>query len=85
MADNKKNFECKIAPELHEQWQKLKRHGDPERMAEEFGVSRPTIDKALLYGNVFKTELADKITEYFEQRLTKEAEDARRLERLSNQ
>lgn len=72
-----------IAEELHETWLRLKRKKDPEAIAEALGVSRPVIDRALLYGYVSIPELTGKITQFFEDRLNKERADAVRLNALS--
>lgn len=72
-----------IAQELHEQWRKLERKGDSEKIAELLGVSKPTIDKALIYGCVHQQVLVDGITKFFADRILKEKEDADRLKDLS--
>lgn len=73
-----------IDPELHKAWKKSKRRGDPEVMAKELELSRPVIDKALIYGNVSKTEIADRISAWFSKRLEKEKEKtAKAIEKLS--
>jgi nitrogen regulatory protein PII-like uncharacterized protein len=68
-----------ISEELHNAWTRLRRKKDPETIAEALGVSRPVIDKALLYGHVLMEGLAPKITKFFEDRLDQEKADAERL------
>lgn len=79
----KRNYTCTIAPELHKTWLRLRRKGDPEAMAAEFGVSRPVIDKALIYGYVSMPHIPDWINDFFKKRLDKEKESAKELTGLS--
>lgn len=81
----KADFKRTIAKELHEQWRKLHRSKDPEAIANLLGVSKPTVDKALIYGFVHKQALVDGITKYFADRLMLEKETANRLKDLSKQ
>lgn len=81
--ENKKQWTLTIAPELHETWKNSRRIGDPEALAKVCGVSRPVIDKALIYGYVSVEGLVDKINTYFEERLLKERADAKRINGLS--
>jgi hypothetical protein len=75
----KQKFPRTIAEELHNAWAALRRKRDPETIAEALKVSRPIIDKALIYGHVTMTGLTDKITKFFEDRLIKERKDADKL------
>lgn len=72
-----------IAIELHEQWRNLERSNDSTKIAELLGVSKPTIDKALIYGCVHQQALVDGITKYFADRIISEKEDASRLKELA--
>jgi endonuclease III-like uncharacterized protein len=76
-------FNRTIAIELHKQWRKLERKNDAENIAERLGVSKPTIDKALIYGCVHQQKLVDGITKYFADRIISEKEDASRLKELA--
>lgn len=68
-----------IALELFEAWQLAKRQGDPDALAALLEVSRPTIDKALIYGYVAKEEMGETITKFFQDRLAREREAALKL------
>lgn len=72
-------FPCTIDKELHKAWVKLTRRGDTARMAENFGYSKPTIEKCILYGHVNNSELADMINAYFRDRLISEHKAAAEL------
>lgn len=72
-----------IAEELHLQWRALERKNDSEKLAELLNVSKPTIDKALIYGCVHQQALVDGITKYFADRIISEKEDASRLKELA--
>jgi endonuclease III-like uncharacterized protein len=86
MTDKKKNkvrHRRTIALELHKQWRNLERKGDAEKLAAELGVSKPTIDKALIYGCVHQQTLVDGITKYFADRILREKEAAQGLSDLA--
>jgi len=72
-----------IAEELHKQWRNLERKGDSKEIAELLGVSKPTIDKALIYGAVHQQKIVDGITKFFASRLIKEKEAGKRLEKMA--
>lgn len=72
-----------ISQELHEQWRKLERRGDATALAKLLEVSKPTIDKALIYGNVHKQEIIDGINKFFADRLMAEKATAQELADLS--
>lgn len=72
-----------IAKELHEQWRSLERKNDSDTIAGILGVSKPTIDKALIYGCVHQQALVDGITKYFADRIIREKEEAGRLKDLA--
>jgi len=74
-----------ISVELFQQWRELARKGDAELLAETIGVSKPTINKAIIYGCVHSDGLKDQITKFFADRLMKEREDADRLRALAAQ
>lgn len=74
-----------IAPELHKQWRKLERRKDSEAIAELLNVSKPTIDKALIYGNVHQQMIIDGINKFFADRLLAEKNKADELHELNQQ
>ncbi len=71
-----------IAPELFKQWRQLARKNDPQAIAEHLGMSKPTVHKALIYGNVNSEALKNGITTFFADRLREEMDDAEELEKL---
>lgn len=79
----KKRYKRTIAEELHKQWRKLERKNDSEHIAKTLNVSKPTIDKALIYGCVHQQMIVDGITKYFADRLIKEKEDSDNLKQLA--
>lgn len=81
----KADFKRTIAKELHEQWRKLARSKDSEAIAKLLNISKPTVDKALIYGFVHKQALVDGITKYFADRIMIEKEKANRLKDLNKQ
>lgn len=87
MATKKKAARHKqtIPPELYKQWRELARKGDPTELAEKLGVSKPTIDKALIYGCVHQQKIVDGITKFFEDRLIAEREAGNRLKELNQE
>jgi hypothetical protein len=74
-----------IAQKLHRQWRRLERKNDAQVIADLLEVSKPTIDKALIYGAVHQQKIVDGITNFFADRLIKEKEDADHLADLSVQ
>lgn len=72
-----------IALELHKKWRELERKGDADELAKELEVSKPTIDKALIYGCVHQQKLVDGITKYFADRILREKEQAQQLTALA--
>ncbi len=84
MASQKgKGHKRTIAVELHQQWRKLERTNDAVELAKILEVSKPTIDKALIYGAVHQQKIVDGITNYFADRLLKEKESADHLKGLT--
>lgn len=75
----KQRFKRTIAEELHKQWRELERKGDSEVLAKKLEVSKPTLDKALIYGCVHQQKIVDGITKYFADRIIFEKEEALRL------
>lgn len=71
-----------IALELFKQWRQLARKNDPEALAQVLGMSKPTVHKALIYGNVNSEALKNGITTFFADRLRKEMDEAEELEKL---
>lgn len=74
-----------IAEELHEQWRKLERKGDSDAIAKVLDVSKPTIDKALIYGCVHQQKIVDGITKYMADRIIAEREAGSRLKELATE
>lgn len=72
-----------IAVELHKQWRQLERTGDAEAIAKKLKVSKPTIDKALIYGGVHQQKIQDGINKFFADRLIREKEMADHLRELA--
>lgn len=65
-------FPMNISQTLFDTWQQLRRKGDPAKLQKELGFSRPTIDRAINYGNVRTDSTADKISKFFSKRLESE-------------
>lgn len=74
-----------IAPELFEEWKRLRRQGDPEAIAKALDKSRPTITRALTYGHVNQKEIIDGINTFFSTRLDNERKMAKKLNKMSNE
>jgi len=74
-----------IAIELHQQWQRLQRKNDSIELAKQLKVSKPTIDKALIYGSVHQQAIVDGITSYLAGRLLREKEAGEQLKRSADQ
>jgi hypothetical protein len=77
--ESKKVWTRTVSQALLDAWQKLRRKGDPELMAEKLQYSRPVIDRALIHGYVSLPELPDKINKFFMDRLKEEEETAKAL------
>lgn len=71
-----------IALELFKQWRQLARKNDPEAIAKHLNMSKPTVHKALIYGNVNSEALKNGITTFFADRLRRELDEAETLEKL---
>ena len=71
-----------IALELFKQWRQLARKNDPAEIAKHLGMSKPTIHKALIWGNVNSEALKNGITTFFASRLRREMDEAEELEKL---
>lgn len=69
-----------ISEELFKQWRNLQRKGDSAALATKLKVSKPTIDKALIYGCVHQQAIVDGITTYFASRILGEKEAAQVLQ-----
>lgn len=74
-----------IAVELFKQWRQLARKGDPEAIAALLKVSKPTVNKALIYGSVNSEAIKNGITQFFADRLRKEMDEAEELQKLHRQ
>lgn len=81
----KEPLPCTVSLELFEAWKRLKRNGDPGKMAERFGRSRVPFDNALNYGHVAKDETKHFINEFFQDRLNDEKSQAESLNELSSE
>lgn len=73
-----------ISAELFGQWRKLERKNDSTVLAKHLNVSKPTIDKALIYGCVHQQVLVDGITTYFADRIMRETATAEGLRDLQD-
>jgi hypothetical protein len=78
-------FERTIAEELHIQWKNLRRIGDVEELAHTLGLSKPTINKALIYGCAQRQDVVDGINKFFADRLMAERDKALELIELKKQ
>ncbi len=78
-------FPRTISEALHGKWRELFRRGDSIKIAEKLKTSKPTIDRALIYGHVHQQRVVDGITQYFADRLVQETEEANRLHLLNKQ
>ena len=74
-----------IAPEVLESWKKSLRHGDVQEMVRVLGYSAPTLDRAIKQGYVSIPGLVSAITNFFTERLQKEAAGAQALTELNNE
>lgn len=77
-------FDRTIAEELFNQWRRLYRKGDSTEIAKNLKVSKPTIDKAVIYGHVHQQRIVDYITSYFADRIMRERHDGDRLKTLQD-
>lgn len=70
----KKSMEKKrtIPMALLVKWNKLRKRGDAEKLAEKLKVSKPTINKALIYGCVHNDRITEGINKYFAERAVAE-------------
>lgn len=88
MSKPKPRHKRTIALELLQRWKQLLRKGDPEKLREylkEKGlttISKPTIDKAIIYGCVHQQAIIDGINTYFAERLMGEKRMAEELGKL---
>lgn len=73
-----------IALELFKKWHELERKGDSTALAKLLSVSKPTIDKALIYGCVHQQAIVDGITTYFTARIQSEKAQAEQLGAIQN-
>lgn len=83
-APQHEKFRRTISEELFQQWRNLSRKGDPIELMKVLGVSKPTINKALIYGCCHQQSVIDGITKYFADRILKEKADAENLRSLQN-
>lgn len=64
--------EMNVSVDLFNAWQKLRRRGDPQKMAKQFGLCRAPFDNALNYGNAPKYETVGFVNQFFKERLESE-------------
>lgn len=76
-------FPRTISEQLHARWRELFRRGDSIKIAKELTTSKPTIDRALIYGHVHQQRVVDGITQYLANRIIHETEEANRLNLLN--
>ena len=74
-----------ISQPLFDAWKGLRRAGDPEAMAQEFGFSRVPFDNALNYGYVAKDIIAKSVNQFFKRRLEEEKQSAAELTALADE
>lgn len=80
--NGKKVITRNISEEIFNAWKTARRHGDGKEIEAALNISNPTAMKALKYGHVTKTYLADAITKFFIDRARKEADSAKELTEL---
>lgn len=90
MSDTKNKKATKELPRtisqpLFDVWKSLRRAGDPEAMATEFGFSRVPFDNALNFGYVAKDVIAKNVNEFFKRRLEDEKKSASELLALADE
>lgn len=73
-----------IAPELLDQWQRLRRPNDSKEIAATLGLSKGVIDNALIYGHVCNQSTIDGITKFYADRIQGEIDQANSLKNLAN-
>jgi len=79
----KQRFARTISADLHKQWRLLQRNGDSEKLAAILNLSKPTIDKALIYGCVHQERIVETVTDYFMSRIGREKLQADQLQEAS--
>lgn len=85
---NKGTFHRTIELTLFNEWQKQRRMNDALELVYFFNergkkVSRPTIERGLIYGHVNQKVLIEGITEFFKNRVNAEKQAAKELKALS--
>lgn len=80
--DKVQKYARTISEALLQEWQNNIRMGDTKEITIQSGLTKPTIEKALKYGNVNQPHLVDFITNYFKERLQAEDAAAKELEAL---
>lgn len=78
-------FRRTISEELFQQWRNLSRKNDPTEIATTLQISRPTVNKALIYGCCHQQAIVDGITKFFSDRIMREKEAAANLSQLQNE
>lgn len=80
----KTKYPCTISKDLLSEWQRAKRANDIQEIVDLGVGSYPTIQRALAYGYVAKTETKEAINKFFSDRLIAENEEAEKLKQLSD-
>lgn len=70
-----------IPKEMFDQWKKCYRHGDMNLIIEASGFSKPTISRAVKFGNASNEKVIDSVNNFFELRLIQEKEMANDLKK----
>ena len=79
MKKEKKEFERTIDESLFDTIKMLRRIQDASELTETTGFSRPTIDKALNFGNIRDSNLETAIVEFYNKRASRQREEAERI------
>lgn len=79
MAKKKPLYPCTIPEEMFTEWKKNYRHGDVNKIIEVSGFSKPTVSKAVKYGNASNVDLIQHINQFFKLRLAAELKTASTL------
>lgn len=72
-----------ISIQLFDAWQVMRRYGDPGRIVKKYNICRPIVDRALNYGNVKDDRVEKKISEYFNDRFTREQNKGGKLLKIA--
>lgn len=75
-------FKKNIPNQLHSEWKRLRRKGDVDKITITYGVSRSTINRALIWGYAPKQKTIDVINDYFKTREQQDLSDINQLKQL---